>query len=91
MVVDKLASFIVLRYSAFLATLPSLFFTSVQSQHCQAAVIISQVGACLVVIASGAIFSLRVRAIWHGNRVVYTIVTTVFLIMMSCWVRITFF
>ncbi|EKM53114.1 uncharacterized protein PHACADRAFT_197544 [Phanerochaete carnosa HHB-10118-sp] len=80
--------FIVLRYSAFLATLPSLFFTSVQNQHCQAAVILSQVGACLVVSASGAIFCLRVSAMWHGNRAVYALVTTVFLTMVSCWIAV---
>ncbi|EKM53129.1 uncharacterized protein PHACADRAFT_259306 [Phanerochaete carnosa HHB-10118-sp] len=80
--------FIVLRYSAILATLPSLFFTSVQNQHCQAAVILSQVGACLVVFSSGAIFCFRVHAMWHGNRAVYTLITIVFLTMISCWIAV---
>ncbi|KAI0635110.1 hypothetical protein C8Q77DRAFT_1217046 [Trametes polyzona] len=80
--------FILLRYSGILATLPSLFFTSVQSQHCQSAVIISQVGAVLAVFSSGAIFCLRVFAIWHGNRAVYALVAVVFAAMMGSWLAV---
>ena len=78
--------FILLRYSAILATLSSLFFTSVQIGHCQAAVVLSTLGACLVVFSSGAIFSFRIFAIWHGNRAVYALVVFVFTLMMACWV-----
>ncbi|EIW55772.1 uncharacterized protein TRAVEDRAFT_59983 [Trametes versicolor FP-101664 SS1] len=80
--------FVLLRYSGIVATLPSIFFTAAQSQHCQSAVIISQVGACLAVFSSGAIFSLRVFAIWHGNRAVYALVALMFTTMMSCWIAV---
>ncbi|THH29966.1 hypothetical protein EUX98_g4228 [Antrodiella citrinella] len=78
--------FVILRYAGLIATLPSLFFTSVQSQHCQAAVIISQVGAVLAVAASGAIFCYRVFVIWSGNNVVRGIVSLMYCIMLGCWV-----
>lgn len=80
--------FILLRYSGILATLPSLFFTSVQSQHCLAAVILSTLGAVLVVFSSGAIFAFRIFAIWSGNRLVQGLVIFVFLFMMSCWIAV---
>lgn len=79
-------SFIILRYSGILATLPSLFFTSVQSQHCQLAVTLSQVGVVLVVGASGVIFCYRVFAIWNGNKIIYAFVGFMYCAMLSCWV-----
>lgn len=82
----KIFSFILLRYSGILATLPSLFFSAVQSQHCQAAVITSQVGAVLVVASSGIIFCYRIFAIWNSNKLVQGLVTFMFLVMMACWV-----
>ena len=84
---DSLPSFIILRYSGILATLPALFFTSVQSQHCQFAASISQAGVVLAVGASGVIFSYRVFAIWSGNKIVYALVSFMFLLMIACWVR----
>ncbi|KAI8970544.1 hypothetical protein BD414DRAFT_427597 [Trametes punicea] len=86
--VPTTAFFILLRYSGILATLPSLFFTSVQSQHCQVAVILSQVGACLAVFSSGALFSFRVYAMWYGSKLVTALVAFVFLTMISCWVAV---
>jgi hypothetical protein len=83
-------SFIMLRYSGILATLPSLFFTSIQSQHCQVAVITSQVGAVLVVASSGAIFCYRVFAIWSGVKLVQVAVGAMYLGMLGCWVSIYF-
>jgi hypothetical protein len=81
-----LPRFIILRYAGILATLPSLWFTSIQSNHCQAAVIISQVGVILVVASSGIIFGYRVAAIWKGNRLVCVSVTTLYVTMVGCWV-----
>lgn len=80
-------AFIVLRYSAFLATLPALFFTSIQSQHCQAAVILSQVGAVLVVACSGIIFCNRVLAIWSNSKLVMSFLALIWTAMMACWVN----
>lgn len=79
-------SFIILRYAGILATLPSLFFTSVQSDHCQVAVVVSQVGAVLAVAASGAIFCFRVFVMWSGNNIVRGIVTFMYCGMLACWV-----
>ncbi|EIN06478.1 hypothetical protein PUNSTDRAFT_145066 [Punctularia strigosozonata HHB-11173 SS5] len=81
-------AFIVLRYSAFLATLPSLFFTSIQSQHCQTAVIASQVGAVLVVAASGVIFSNRVVAIWGNSKFIIAVTVVAWLGLIGCWISV---
>ncbi|THH01473.1 hypothetical protein EW026_g1233 [Hermanssonia centrifuga] len=80
--------FVILRYSAFMATIPSLFFTSVQSQHCQAAVVLSTLGGVLVVASSGMIFCYRVLAIWHENRLVYGIVFFFYATMLACWIAV---
>jgi len=80
--------FVVLRYSGLLATFPSLFFTSIQSQHCQAAVVSSQVGAVLVVASSGVIFCYRVFAIWSGVKMVQIAVAFMFLVMLGCWIAV---
>ncbi|KAG6811267.1 hypothetical protein H0H92_008260 [Tricholoma furcatifolium] len=80
--------FVVLRYSGILATLPSLFFTSIQSQHCQVAVVTSQVGAVLVVASSGIIFCYRVFAIWSGVKIVQFAVSFMFLLMLGCWIAV---
>jgi hypothetical protein len=79
-------SFVILRYSGILATLPSLFFTSIQSQHCQVAVVTSQVGAVLVVASSGAIFCYRVFAIWNGVKPVQIAIGIMYIGMLGCWV-----
>lgn len=78
--------FVILRYSGLLATFPALFFTSLQSGHCQFAASISQAGAVLVVISSGAIFCYRVFAIWSGNNIVKGIVGIFYLIMVASWI-----
>ncbi|KAF9469576.1 hypothetical protein BDZ94DRAFT_1303277 [Collybia nuda] len=80
--------FVILRYSGILATLPSLFFTSIQSQHCQVAVVTSQVGAVLVVASSGAIFCYRVFAIWNSVKLVQVTVGIMYLIMLGCWIAV---
>ncbi|KAH8079793.1 hypothetical protein BXZ70DRAFT_901614 [Cristinia sonorae] len=80
--------FIVLRYAGILATLPSLWFTSVQSNHCQAAVILSQLGAVLAVAASGAIFCFRVFVIWNGNWLVRGGVSLMYCGMLACWISV---
>ncbi|PSR83536.1 hypothetical protein PHLCEN_2v5690 [Hermanssonia centrifuga] len=80
--------FVALRYSAFIATVPSLFFTSVQNQHCQAAVVISTLGGVLVVASSGLIFCYRVFAFWHENRIVYGTVLLFYAGMLGCWIAV---
>jgi len=81
-------AFVVLRYAAFLATLPALFFTSLQSQHCQLAVIISQVGVILVVGSSGIIFCNRVVAIYSNSKVIIGILAVLWSGMMACWITV---
>jgi hypothetical protein len=81
-------AFVILRYSGILATLPSLFFTSVPSQHCQLAASLSQVGAVLVTLSSAAIFSARVNAIWN-NRIVLTIVCIMYAILAGSWIAVS--
>ncbi|KAI0659132.1 hypothetical protein C8Q70DRAFT_152264 [Cubamyces menziesii] len=80
--------FIVLRYSGVLATLPPIFFTSAQSQHCQVAVVLSQVGACLAVLSSGAIFCFRIHAMWYGSGKVLVLIAVVYASMASCWIAV---
>ncbi|KAH8079795.1 hypothetical protein BXZ70DRAFT_960558 [Cristinia sonorae] len=80
--------FVLLRYAGILATLPSLWFTSVQSDHCQAAVISSQVGAVLAVAASGAIFCFRVFVVWNGNWWVRGVVSLMYCGMLACWISV---
>ncbi|THH01469.1 hypothetical protein EW026_g1239 [Hermanssonia centrifuga] len=80
--------FIILRYSAFLAVIPSLFFTSVQNEHCQAAVVLSTLGGVLVVASSGLIFCYRVCAIWSEDRIVYGIVSFFYIAMLGCWIAV---
>ena len=79
-------SFVILRYSGILATFSALFFTSIQTKHCQAAVVSSQVGVILVVISSGIIFCYRIFAIWHGVKIVYALIGFMYFIMVGCWV-----
>ncbi|KAJ7141988.1 hypothetical protein C8R46DRAFT_1134502, partial [Mycena filopes] len=81
-------AFIVLRYSAFLATFPALFFTSLQSQHCQVAVVVSQVGAVLVVGCSGIIFCNRLLAIYSGSKVITAALALLWTGMMACWIAV---
>ncbi|KAJ7766960.1 hypothetical protein DFH07DRAFT_881102 [Mycena maculata] len=81
-------AFILLRYSAFVATFPALFFTSIQSQHCQAAVIVSQVGAVLVVGSSGIIFCNRVVAIYSNSKVIVGALVLLWGGMMGCWIAV---
>ncbi|KAJ7094324.1 hypothetical protein C8R44DRAFT_645352 [Mycena epipterygia] len=81
-------AFIILRYSAFLATFPALFFTSIQSQHCQTAVIASQVGAVLVAGSSGVIFCSRVVAIYSNSRVIIGALALLWSGMMACWIAV---
>ena len=77
----------VLRYSAVLAFVPSLFFTSLQNQHCQVAASLSQAGVVLVTGSAGIIFAYRVFAIWRHNKLVVAVVSVLYLLMVSCWVR----
>lgn len=80
--------FLILRYSGILASVPSLFFTSVQSRHCQVAVVAGQVGVILAVASSGMIFCYRVFAIWNGVRIVTGLVSVMYLIMLGCWIAV---
>ncbi|KAF8519835.1 hypothetical protein JB92DRAFT_2786475 [Gautieria morchelliformis] len=82
-------AFVILRYSGVIATFPALFFTSIQSKHCLAAMVISQLGVVLVVAASGVIFSYRVFAVWAGRKFIYGIVgIVVYVAMLACWIAV---
>jgi len=83
---QSLERFIILRYSGIVATLPSLFFTVVQTEFCQAAVSISSAGAVLTTASSGAIFGYRVRALWNGSILVSAVIGLFYVIMIACWV-----
>lgn len=75
-----------MRYSGIIASLPSLFFTAVQTDFCQAAISASTAGAVLTVASSGAIFWFRVRALWNGSVTVSVIAGLFYVIMLACWV-----
>lgn len=78
--------FIVLRYAGILALLPGLWFTSVQTQHCQFAASISQAGVVIVTASAGIIFWYRVYAIWGGDRIVSAVVGFFYCAMVGSWV-----
>jgi hypothetical protein len=80
-------SFILLRYSAIFGTFTSLFFTSIQSTHCDLAVRIGSFAIAVSVASAGCIFSYRVFALWKGNKLVYGIIGLAYAIMLACWVR----
>jgi len=80
-------SFLVLRYSGILSAFAALFYTAIQSDHCQTAVAISQLGAVLVVTSSGIIFGYRVSAMWEGHKAVNLLVGFMYLFMITAWVR----
>jgi len=75
-----------MRYSGIVATLPSLFFTVVQTEFCQVAISISTAGAVLTTASSGAIFGYRVRALWNGSILVSAVIGLFYAIMIACWV-----
>lgn len=75
-----------LRYSPFVVTVASLFFTLLQTKHCQTAVTVSEAGVVAVSLSSGFIFAYRVIAIWAGNKIVTGIVSVLYLMMTACWV-----
>jgi len=81
-------AFIGLRYFALLATLPSLFFTCLQTQHCQVAVITSSVGAVLVVGCAGIIFCSRVVAMYNNSKFIIGAVALLWSCMMACWIAV---
>ncbi|EIN08750.1 hypothetical protein PUNSTDRAFT_52234 [Punctularia strigosozonata HHB-11173 SS5] len=81
-------AFIVLRYSPFVATVPSLFYTLLQTKHCQTAVTVSEAGVVAVSLSSGFIFAYRVIAIWAGNKIVTGIVSVLYLMMATCWIAV---
>ena len=78
----------ILRYSAFMATIPSLWFTSLEADNCSIASSLSQAGAVLVVASSGVIFAYRVITIWHGSKIIYTVIGLAYATMLACWVRL---
>jgi len=80
-------SFLVLRYSGILSAFAALFYTAIQSDHCQTAVAVSQLGAVLVVTSSGIIFGYRVSAMWEGHKAVNLLVGFMYLFMITAWVR----
>ncbi|EIN08713.1 hypothetical protein PUNSTDRAFT_133899 [Punctularia strigosozonata HHB-11173 SS5] len=79
-------AFVVLRYSVFVAMVPSVFFTSLQTRFCQLTVTLSELGLVLVVASSGVIFANRVVAIWGGSRGVTLLVGCLYVAMVVCWV-----
>lgn len=79
--------FIVLRYAGILATLTSLFYTAVQTRHCEVAVLTSQSGAALVNAAAGIVFVYRVTAAWGDNILVYSVLSFFWVLQLGAWVR----
>lgn len=71
-----------------IALIPSLFFTSLQSQHCQAAASLSEAGVVLVTASAGIIFAYRVFSIWNFHKGVCVSVSILYLMTIACWVRI---
>lgn len=80
------SSFILLRYSGIVATLPSLWFTSAPTQHCQLAAILSQFGVVLAVASSGALFCFRVFAIWSDNKPIKGFIGIMYFFMIGAYV-----
>lgn len=76
-------SFIILRYSGLLSTIPMLLFTSTPLGNCAVAARLNNVGAVLVVVCSNALFAIRVFTIWGGNRVVHAVVGFFFLLVLA--------
>ncbi|EIN08712.1 hypothetical protein PUNSTDRAFT_133898 [Punctularia strigosozonata HHB-11173 SS5] len=79
-------AFIVLRYSVFVAFLPSLWFTTLQTQFCQLSVNISEGGLILIAASSGIIFASRAIAIWGGNKWIAISVGVLYVGMTACWI-----
>jgi len=81
-------AFIVLRYSGIVATFPSLFFTSIQSDHCLVAMVISQMGVVFAVASSGFIFFYRVCAIYGWHKLVVGVVLLLYMNMVALWITV---
>jgi hypothetical protein len=57
-----------------------------QSDYCQTAVIISQLGNVLINMSAGIIFGYRVSALWGGNKAVKLVVGLMYIFMVTSWV-----
>jgi hypothetical protein len=80
------ARFLALRYGGILATLPVLFLSATQTNSCQAAASLSQVGVVVVVTSSALIFTCRTRLLWSNNRVLGVALGGMLIIMTGAWV-----
>jgi hypothetical protein len=79
-------SFLILRYGTFVAMIPSLWFTTLQTSSCQLVVTLSEVGVVLIAASSGIIFANRVVAIWAVDMKIAALVGTLYTAMVTCWV-----
>jgi hypothetical protein len=66
---------------------PSLWFTSLQTQFCQFTVSMTEFGLVLVTASSGILFANRVVAIWGGSKAIALLVGGLYLYTVACWVR----
>jgi hypothetical protein len=79
-------SFLILRYATFVAIIPSLWFTTLQTSSCQLAVTLSEGGVVLIAASSGIIFANRVVAVWAADARVAALVGALYIAMATCWV-----
>ncbi|KAJ7916823.1 hypothetical protein B0H13DRAFT_2269721 [Mycena leptocephala] len=82
------ARFLALRYGGILATLPVLFLSATQTNSCQAAASLSQVGVVVVVTSSALIFTCRTRLLWSNNRVLGVALGGMLIIMTGAWIAL---
>jgi len=81
-------AFFVLRYSVFLALIPTFWFSILPNKHCQLSTSLSQTGVVLVTGSAGIIFSYRVFSIWKFNKLVIAFVSILYLLMIGCWIAV---
>jgi len=65
--------------------MPSIWFASLQTQHCKLATAISQTGIVLVTASAGLIFAYRVFALWKFQRWVCICIGSLWIVMVACW------
>lgn len=80
--------FIALRFSGIGAAFAALFFTSIQTNSCQAAVSINSVCMVVAVTSSGVIFTLRTIDIWGNSKLVSAVAGSFLLFVITCWVSL---
>jgi hypothetical protein len=79
-------SFLILRYATFVAAVPPLWLTNLQTSSCQLAATLSEGGVVLIAASSGIIFANRVVAIWAVDVKIVALVGVLYTAMTTCWV-----